>query len=280
QLVSLIESGFKREELDESTLSRAAEILHTALVLGKGVTGPLLHAFPDADDTAKTLTALRYIGQPHSIEPLLKTFERPHYIMCQQFERNPSLSANCNVLIALQALPQPHEYFPQILKIFNFVTGAYSSASHVNEVKDKWHESPWYLAMLATKGFVRFVHLYDKGAYQTVNVPEELITFTIPKTLFQFLTDILQSQHKNGSWGLNPNIEETAYCVLALAHLTSLPYDISIRQKVAEVIGTAREFLKANADDSKLVKPQSQIWTSKVTYGLENILNFRSGRET
>ncbi|KAK7037233.1 hypothetical protein VNI00_011224 [Paramarasmius palmivorus] len=268
---TLIESGFGRDELDEPTLQRAAEILHSALAIGKGVTGPLLHAFPDADDTAKAVTALRYIGQPHPIEPLLKTFERPDYIMCQQFERNPSFSANCNVLIALQALPQPQDYFPQILKIINFVTGAYSSARHVEEVRDKWHTSPWYLAMLATKGFARFVHLYDKGVYQGVDVPEELITYTIPKTLFQFLADILQSQHKDGSWGSNPNIEETAYCVLALAHLTSLPYDITIRRKVAEVIGVAREYLKANADDSKLIKPRSQIWTSKVTYGLENI---------
>ena len=53
----------------------------------------------DSDDTGKAITALQLLGCPASFDSLIKKFELDSHFQCFPFERNPSFSANCNVLL-------------------------------------------------------------------------------------------------------------------------------------------------------------------------------------
>jgi hypothetical protein len=55
--------------------------------------------FPDADDTAKGIAALRILGTSASVNGLVQMFETADHFRTYPGERNPSFSANCNVLI-------------------------------------------------------------------------------------------------------------------------------------------------------------------------------------
>ena len=133
---NLIESGFERERLDQHTLSRIGEILRSALTAEKGIIGFAPNIGPDADDSAKAITALQYIGKPFPLDALLKAFELPTHFQCFQFERNPSLSVNCNVFIALLKYPEPVKYSSQILKVATFIAQEYWTTDGI--MQDKW----------------------------------------------------------------------------------------------------------------------------------------------
>lgn len=78
--------------------------------------------FPDVDDTAKSLEALHYLGQDYRIESLINTYESSEHFFTYPGERNPSLSANCNVLIALLLREDREQHLPQISKAVQFLT--------------------------------------------------------------------------------------------------------------------------------------------------------------
>jgi hypothetical protein len=91
---------------------------------------------PDADDSAKAITALHFLGVHVSLDALIKTFELPTHFQCFQFERNPSLSANCNVLLALLRASNPQVYSSQVEKAALFITNEWWTTSGV--LTDKW----------------------------------------------------------------------------------------------------------------------------------------------
>ena len=55
----------------------------------------------DADDSAKTLIALHHLGSPVSIGPLCEVFELDSHFQCYPYERNPSITVHCHILLAL-----------------------------------------------------------------------------------------------------------------------------------------------------------------------------------
>lgn len=67
----------------------------------------------DADDTAKSVMSLELIGQTVSPEQLIYEFETTSHFKTYSTERNPSFSANCNVLCALLYMKDPSIYMPQ-----------------------------------------------------------------------------------------------------------------------------------------------------------------------
>ncbi|KAK7460601.1 hypothetical protein VKT23_009321 [Stygiomarasmius scandens] len=266
---NLFESGFEHGKLDKPSLERIGNILHSALTAEKGIIGFAPNVGPDADDTAKAITALQYIGTPFPLDRLLEAFELPAHFQCFQYERNPSLSANCNVLIALLQYPNSSKYTSQIVKAATFITEEYWTTEGI--VRDKWHLSPWYVGLLAVQGLVRFIHLHGRGLYGDA-VSEDLLTLKTPIALFQILLRIMQSQNEDGSWGTrNPNVEETAYCVLALAQLASLPYHALLRDQIDTSVAAGRRYIQANISQSSYIEPDSYIWVGKVAYGIEHV---------
>lgn len=90
---------------------------------------------PDVDDSAKTITSLTQLGQPLSPQKLVEVFEAPTHFRTYSGERDPSLSANCNALIALLH-SDPASYSSQILKITRFLSDYWWKSD--GKIKDKW----------------------------------------------------------------------------------------------------------------------------------------------
>jgi len=89
---------------------------------------------PDADDTAKSLSSLYILGR-HRAKPdrLIKTFDSGTSFQTYQAERNPSFSANCNVLIALLQSPDSRQYTETVYRIVDYLCTAWFAGS----IRDK-----------------------------------------------------------------------------------------------------------------------------------------------
>ena len=89
----------------------------------------------DADDTSKALLALRLLDRP-SADPqqLISTYDSERCFKTYPTERNPSFSANCNVLNALLHQEEPNNYATYISKATSFLIDCWMNG----RVKDKW----------------------------------------------------------------------------------------------------------------------------------------------
>ena len=150
---TLLEGGFDLAELAPFHMSKAANFLEASMTIGKGVVGfgrvtiqaVVLHRLTidkapnlgaDADDSSKTLLILNLLRRHASPEMLLKHFESESYFKTYPLERDPSFSANCNVLIALIHVQDPSKYAPQIEKIMRFLVSSYGTSGL--KIRDKW----------------------------------------------------------------------------------------------------------------------------------------------
>ena len=240
---------------------------------------------PDADDSAKAISALQCLGVEYPLDALLQTFELPTHFQCFQHERNPSLSANCNVLLALLHCSTPQSHAGAVEKAATFIANEWWSTEGV--LTDKWvrgsiasvltsllipgqHLSQWYPIMLASQGLLHLLHLHGKGMFPELS--QHLLTVKIPVTLFQMVVRALQSQRSDGSWGTNGSREETAYAIVALANLASLPYTEIIRDQIETAISCGRKSLSSRciARDSMLGSDDF-IWVGKIGYGVEHV---------
>ena len=90
--------------------------------------------------------------------------------------------------------------------------------------------------------------------------------------LFQILTRTLQQQSEDGSWGVSGSREETAYAIITLANVDSLPFVTPIASQIESAISRGRKYLKSikALEDIKLT-PSDYIWAGKVSYGVENV---------
>ena len=88
----------------------------------------------DADDTAKTILTLNLIGRPALPERMITAFENETHFKTFETERDPSFSANCNILNALLSVPEPNKYKDQILKATIFLCDWW----YQGDTKDKW----------------------------------------------------------------------------------------------------------------------------------------------
>ena len=240
---------------------------------------------PDADDSAKAISALHCLGIEYPLGALLQTFELPTHFQCFQHERNPSLSANCNVLLGLLHSSNPQVHAGAVEKAAAFMTNEWWSTEGI--LRDKWvresrtsvnfstlipcqHLSQWYPIMLASQGLLRLLHLHGKGMFPDIS--QNLLNVKIPVTLFQMLLRTLQSQRSDGSWGPNGSREETAYAILALANLASLPYTELLREQIHTAITRGRKSLSSRweARDS-ILGSDDFIWVGKIGYGVEHV---------
>ena len=73
---------------------------------------------------------------PVDFRPLIEMFERESNFVCFGFERNPSLSANCNALLAFVHSPNTAQYLSQIEKCIRFVCNEWCNSN--GPLIDKW----------------------------------------------------------------------------------------------------------------------------------------------
>lgn len=90
----------------------------------------------DADDTAKTILTLSLLGQSISPASMLDAYEKDQHFATYQAERNPSFSANCNILNALLHVGNPDKYVPQIEKAVRFLCEFWWQSD--SSIIDKW----------------------------------------------------------------------------------------------------------------------------------------------
>ena len=88
----------------------------------------------DADSTAKSILALKLLGYHASPDSMLATFDNGTHFKTYAAERNPSFSANCNILITLLWEQSPRKYMNEIVKALKFLCGLW----YRGRVKDKW----------------------------------------------------------------------------------------------------------------------------------------------
>lgn len=105
-----------------------------------------------------------------------------------------------------------------------------------------------------------------------LEIPEKLLQVKVMVVLFQILSRTLQHQNENGSWGPQGSREETAYAILILANVDSLPFVTPVAGQIESAISRGRRYLKAiNALDDIKLAVKDYVWSGKVRYGVENV---------
>ncbi len=122
--------------------------------------------------------------------------------------------------------------------------------------------SPYYPVMLMSQSLMEVVTIWDKG--RLPSLPDDLMNGEVLVILWQALTTTLQDQNTNGSWGAPPSREGSAYAILAVNALASLPAASIIRNCVDKALESGRSFLMQTVQDS--LAPEN-LWIEKVTYG-------------
>jgi hypothetical protein len=211
----------------------------------------------DADDTAFAITTLNLLGRPTQADALIKEFEAPTHFRTYSLERNPSLSANCNVLNGLLHVPNPNNNIQQVEKCARFLCEEWWQAD--GPLEDKWNLTAQYPTMLLVQSLLKLVHVWEQGDLSGLDM--QLLTDRIIIVLYQALVRTLQTQQEAGSWG--NGFEATAYAVITLASLASLPFAQIIRPQIDLAIENGRKHLMTRPADS----PLEHLWIEKVTYG-------------
>ncbi|CAF4038026.1 unnamed protein product [Adineta steineri] len=275
-ICNLLENGFEANKLDKYCLDRIKDMLKRALTIQDGIVGFAEHLLPDADDTAKSLTVLHYLGDSPSVQPLITIFQVDTHFRCYLEERNPSISANCNVLISLLHVSTPEQYTDQIVKVVTFICEKWWTNDGM--LTDKWHLSWLYPAMLVSQGLTLLLYRHNDDI-PLPSLLDNLIKDKVPIVLFQLIVRILQSQSmETGSWGANGSRQETSYAIIALANLASLPFVESIREQIDVAIARGRAYLQSTSHtNSTEVESKELLWIGKIVYGsnqnAEEIIN-------
>ena len=119
--------------------------------------------------------------------------------------------------------------------------------------------------MLLAQAFVKLLHCWE--ACQLAPISEELLRDQIIVVSFRCLLRIVHTQNSDGSWGSKGPREETAYAILALVELASLPMASSFKQQTHSALLRGRNYLTAHSQASK----PEYLWVEKVLYGVQSI---------
>ena len=259
---TFLDAGFTPAQLGESAVETLVDHLQALFKKNDGVVGFSEGLLPDADDTAKVMAVLHTLGrQEVTGEKFISQFWAGNYFRTYHSERNPSISANCNALKALVALPTVELYTPYLTKTVTFLCDMWDS----DEVKDKWNLSPEYSTMLLTQGLMKLLQTWDSGDINELS--DELMLHRVPMILVQALSRTLRTQLPAGSWG-EGSCEVTAYAICTLVELYSSPWTNGIKDFISSAILRGREYLLAN---ESAWEAGPKLWIEKVTYKIPNL---------
>ncbi|KAJ8132166.1 hypothetical protein O1611_g1462 [Lasiodiplodia mahajangana] len=251
--------------LNQSCINTIRCYLQSQLDSHQGVVGWDSDVLADADDTAKTILSLNLLNVATSPAAMVTEFRVNKHFQTYKYERNASLSTNCNVLDALLHAPDPAEYTSQIVELAQFICDAYFSGS----IRDKWNASEYYSTMLICQVLVRLLQAWDSGILNSL--PEDLILFQVPIILLQIPIRSMQAQRSDGSWytgkraSSSPSPQVSAYAVLSLKTVQFLPWVNAFRIRVEQAIERGSAYIMAHLNSSFVHEP---IWIEKVTYAL------------
>ncbi|KAL4913628.1 terpenoid cyclases/protein prenyltransferase alpha-alpha toroid [Aspergillus aurantiobrunneus] len=221
-------------------------------------------ACPDADDTAKALVALMLQGKRYSPQALIDRCERESHFATYPYETHTSISTNANILTALVLLSTDGRYQPQIEKCIRYLCEKWFHCDRM--VKDKWNISPYYPTMLMCEALMSYVLRWSQG--DLAALPDDLMKFQLPVTLFQSLLRTLRTQNQDGSWGSLGSAEETAYALLILESVASFSFTEAISVEVENAIRKGLQFILSGSQRSLT---DDQLWLDKTLYAIPTV---------
>lgn len=115
--------------------------------------------------------------------------------------------------------------------------------------------------MLLSGAMIHLLELCDRGE---LKLPAALLQDQVSVVLTQIVNRTLLTQFSTGAWDANASTEATAYGILTLAALVTLPWFAPLRDQVDFAMQEGQRFLQ-NAQGG-WDKPQL-LWIEKVTYG-------------
>jgi hypothetical protein len=118
-----------------------------------------------------------------------------------------------------------------------------------------------YSTMLMSQSLMKLLEMWDKEILPGLN--GDLIHNELPLVLFQALSRTLQRQRASGFWGRTDSPEETAYSLLAIAALSSLPFIGPLDEDIQNAIHKGRAALESLTG---AVSTAEYLWIEKVTY--------------
>ncbi|KAJ5880891.1 Phyllocladan-16-alpha-ol synthase [Penicillium subrubescens] len=259
-LSTLLKAGFDLDAKSLPSVEKARAYLYDALIADKGTVGFTPRVCADADDTAKSLLILNLLQSHISPDAMLAAFEAENHFKTYPFERDPSFSANCNVLLALLHAEDPSQYSSQIEKASRFLHKHFRESPGL-KVQDKWNLSPLYSWMLMTQAIARLYHLYQSSQLPSLRdfLEEELSVL-----LKDMAISILHQQNPNGSWGTRSSKEETAYAVLMLTYAAQCERPDVSHQEIKAAAQKGCIFLRSDTTVGS-----ERLWVEKVTYESE-----------
>ena len=254
-LSTLLPQAVSLKSLDgqdvETLTSFFSQILHEK----HGAVGFAQGVLEDADDTARALLTLQYLGEDPDLSTMIKKFEHNSHFKTYDLEHNASVSVNCNVLLTLLTAKSIEKYTTPIENAVKFVLSEWQRGP----ISDKWNLSPHYPKMLLCGALVRLLERSNEGCLEHLST--DLVRRRIPLVLFQALSQTLSEQCKDGSW--DNSSEVTAYCVLTIIQCLALPWSPRTRSDLETRLLLGRRYIATAMDEAEA--PQYR-WVEKVTY--------------
>ncbi|PYI10684.1 hypothetical protein BO78DRAFT_414321 [Aspergillus sclerotiicarbonarius CBS 121057] len=224
-----------------------------------GLVGFAPGILPDADDTARVLMTVEFLGTETDSGAMVQGFRSATCFKTYDFERNPSFSANCNVLLALVSSSTAQHHVLEIRATVDYLLGLWRT----DNVSDKWNISSHYSFMVLSAAFVRFLQRYDCGELREVGGP--VVVRDVALCLCQILSRTLVQQLDDGSW--ERSLEVTSYCVLTISQMMHLPFDQTLREEeLHSAIARGRRFIRDHQQDVVQPRRQDYVWIEKVSY--------------
>ncbi|KAH8684366.1 hypothetical protein BGZ60DRAFT_442141 [Tricladium varicosporioides] len=250
-LSTLLEAGFTVDELGRDNVATLGNYLHHNFAISNGTLSFTAAEIPDADDTAKSILTLSLLGYDN-IDPdkmISKFFDGNHF-RTYATERNPSLSANCNVLNGLLHLPNAEDYLPQIIGAAEFLCSAWFSGG----TKDKWNLSQEYSNMLLAQSLSKLIQ-------STITLVPHLQE-NVGITLAQLLTCTLQTLTTRNNLLLTSS-ESLSYALLTLTNLSKIPFAFHLHDEILDAVLAGRQVLLREKPNWEL---GPKLWIEKVSY--------------
>lgn len=120
--------------------------------------------------------------------------------------------------------------------------------------------------MLISRSLVELVSLWNSGGLSTID--HDVIGFQAIPLLLKCLTKTLATQGPDGAWGSVGPLEETAYAILTLASILSLPLPTTLSRRAADAVEEGRKFLRTYRDAYC-----EYLWIEKITFGSKHLMD-------
>lgn len=111
-----------------------------------------------------------------------------------------------------------------------------------------------------------YIHRWSEG--HLAALPDELMNFKLPITLFQALIRTLRTQNQDGSWGSSSSAEETAYAILILKSVASFSFTDAISVELESAIRKGIQFILTKSQRSQT---EDQLWLDKTLYAIPTV---------